>query len=89
MVLPLVPVTPTTVMWCDGSPSSAAAASAIARRASATTTWGTCRSSGRSTISADGAVRDRLGGEVVAVGAQAAQSAEQGARLRVLCAMHH
>ena len=52
VVLPLVPVTPTTSRSRDGWPASAAAASAMPTRASATTAWGTASSSGRSTITA-------------------------------------
>ena len=52
VVLPLVPVTPTTAREADGSPATAAAARAIDRRTSSDTIWGTGRSSSRSTISA-------------------------------------
>ena len=53
VVLPLVPVMPTTVMCAEGSPSSSAAIRAIATRESGTTTCGTSRSSGRCTTNAE------------------------------------
>ena len=52
VVLPFVPVTPTSASSIVGSPWKAAASGAIAARASATSTSGTPRSSGRSTTSA-------------------------------------
>ena len=52
VVLPLVPVTPTTRSSAVGSPQKRAASGAIAARASATTTCGTATSSSRSTTSA-------------------------------------
>ena len=52
VVLPLVPVTPTTVRSREGWPASAAAASDMPRRTSGTTAWGTGKSSSRSTIRA-------------------------------------
>ena len=52
VVLPLVPVTPTTASSIVGSPWKAAASGAIAARASATCTSGTPRSSCRSTTRA-------------------------------------
>ncbi len=52
VVLPFVPVTPTTSSSIVGSPWKAAASGAIAARASATSTSGTPSSSGRSTTSA-------------------------------------
>ena len=52
VVLPLVPVTPTTARSREGWPASAAAASAMPTRASATTAWGTATCSSRSTMSA-------------------------------------
>ena len=52
VVLPLVPVTPTTRSSRVGSPQKRAASGAIAARASATTTCGTASSSSRSTTSA-------------------------------------
>ena len=41
VVLPSVPVMPTTVNACEGSPNDQAAALASAARASTTTIWGT------------------------------------------------
>ena len=52
VVLPFVPVTPTTRSSAVGSPENRAASGAIAARASATTTCGTASSSSRSTTSA-------------------------------------
>jgi hypothetical protein len=52
VVLPLVPVTPTTRRRDVGSPWKRAAAGAIASRTEGTTTSGTPSSSGRSTTSA-------------------------------------
>ncbi len=52
MVLPFVPVMPTTGSRAVGSPRQRAAATAIAARTSSTTTSGTPSSSGRSTTSA-------------------------------------
>ncbi len=52
VVLPLVPVTPSTRSSAVGSLQNRAASGAIAARASATTTWGTWTSSSRSTTSA-------------------------------------
>src|SRR5215207_10503181 len=42
VVLPAVPVTPTTYNSCDGSPQNAAATGPSARRTSGTTSWGAC-----------------------------------------------
>ena len=52
VVLPFVPVTPTTTRSRAGWPASAAAARAIPSRVSGTTAWGTATSSRRSTITA-------------------------------------
>ena len=52
VVLPLVPVMPTTASRAVGSPFSRAATGAIAARTSSTTTSGTPRPSGRCTTSA-------------------------------------
>jgi hypothetical protein len=52
VVLPLVPVIPTTCSSAVGSPQKRAATGAIAARASATRACGTSSSSGRSTTSA-------------------------------------
>ncbi len=52
VVLPFVPVTPTTARLAEGSPKNAAASGAIATRVSSTITWATSRPSDRSTSSA-------------------------------------
>ena len=92
MVLPLVPVTPTTSSSRVGSPKKTSAAGAIAARASRTTTCGTGRSSARSTTSATAPRSDRLRREVVAVGPRARHGEEERAgadRARVVGEIAH
>ena len=62
-----MPVTPATSSSRVGSPKKTSAAVAIAARVDGTTSCGTSGSTARSTTSTDGAVLDRLGGEVVPV----------------------
>ena len=57
VVLPLVPVTPTTVSDSEGCPATAAAARAMPRRASGTTTCGIARPSSRRSTSTAAAPR--------------------------------
>ena len=52
VVLPFVPVMPTTVSSPLGCSKNASAAAAIALRAESTSSWGTSTSSRRSTMSA-------------------------------------
>ena len=81
VVLPLVPVIPTTGSAAVGSPWKRAAATAIAERTSSTCTSGTPSPSGRATTSAAAPRCDGVGGEVVAVAGEAGHAEEQEAGL--------
>ena len=81
MVLPLVPVTPTSCMASPGRPWKLAAQSAMARRADgASSSRAGAHSTGRSAITATAPRRRGLGREGVAVGAGARERAEERAR---------
>ena len=79
VVLPFVPVTPATSSERVGSPKKTSAATAIAARASSTSSWGT--SSSRGARPRAQRPRPRLrAGELVPVGARAGNAEEQRAR---------
>ena len=81
VVLPLVPVMPTTRSSAVGSPWKRAAACAIAARMSSTWTSGTPRPSGRQTTSAAAPRAHGVGREVMAVAREAGDAEEQRAGL--------